>query len=212
MSLCIYYLFCTNTVYIYNWIWIEFNFTEPITSIIGAPDIYINKGSNLNITCIIKNWPIMDNPQSPSENQQVQWIHGKKVRYKHNFRLVYSLKNSWSLRATRFVEFSSSISRPHENSIQFPKLPRCIIHGSTASENDSIKFHSPILRTQATCRLNLYSIVMKEMLKLIFIRLDAISTRYEANYRLPSAIIASSAHSGSFHAYIRFIICIVRVV
>ena len=60
--------------------YVNFYFTEPITSIIGAPDIYINKGSNLNITCIIKNWPIMDNPQSPSENQQVIWIHGKKVK------------------------------------------------------------------------------------------------------------------------------------
>ncbi|XP_055920907.1 SPEG neighbor protein-like [Eupeodes corollae] len=47
---------------------------EPKTTIIGGPDIYINTGSTVNLTCIIL--------QSPFPPQQIQWMHNnKKINY-----------------------------------------------------------------------------------------------------------------------------------
>ncbi|KAL7031902.1 hypothetical protein ACKWTF_007166 [Chironomus riparius] len=36
---------------------IYLNVVEPLTSIIGGPDVYINSGSTINLTCIVKNSP-----------------------------------------------------------------------------------------------------------------------------------------------------------
>lgn len=47
---------------------------EPKTTIIGGPDIYINTGSTVNLTCVIL--------QSPFPPQQIQWTHNnKKINY-----------------------------------------------------------------------------------------------------------------------------------
>lgn len=47
---------------------------EPRTTIIGGPDIYINTGSTVNLTCVIL--------QSPLPPQQIQWTHNnKKINY-----------------------------------------------------------------------------------------------------------------------------------
>ncbi|XKL63086.1 hypothetical protein PGB90_005450 [Kerria lacca] len=87
---------------------------EPITSIIGEPDIYINKGSNLNITCVIKNWPIMDNPQNPSENQQVLWDHDfKAINYdspRGGVSVVTEKSNKFSSSSLLIINASSEDS------------------------------------------------------------------------------------------------------
>lgn len=46
-------------------------FIEPLTSIIGGPDIYINSGSTINLTCIVKN-----SPESPFA---MFWTHNNIV-------------------------------------------------------------------------------------------------------------------------------------
>ncbi|CAB3369599.1 Hypothetical predicted protein [Cloeon dipterum] len=43
---------------------------EPITTILGGPDMYINKGSTINLTCIIKN--------SPEPPAAIYWTHNNE--------------------------------------------------------------------------------------------------------------------------------------
>ncbi|KAL4131007.1 hypothetical protein QTP88_008367 [Uroleucon formosanum] len=43
---------------------------EPITTIIGGPDMFINKGSTMNLTCIIKH--------SPEPPPLIYWTHDSK--------------------------------------------------------------------------------------------------------------------------------------
>lgn len=47
---------------------------EPLTSVIGGPDIFVNFGSTINLTCIVKN-----SPESPfamfwTHNNIVSWL------------------------------------------------------------------------------------------------------------------------------------------
>ncbi|XP_046399130.1 hemicentin-2-like [Ischnura elegans] len=47
---------------------------EPITTIVGGPDMYINKGSTINLTCIIKN--------SPEPPHNIDWTHNlEEINY-----------------------------------------------------------------------------------------------------------------------------------
>lgn len=46
-------------------------FTEPTTHIIGAPDMYIESGSTINLTCIIEN--------SPEPPAYIFWNHNNAV-------------------------------------------------------------------------------------------------------------------------------------
>lgn len=43
---------------------------EPITTIVGGPDMYINKGSTMNLTCIVKH--------SPEPPPAIIWTHNSK--------------------------------------------------------------------------------------------------------------------------------------
>ncbi|EEB15500.1 conserved hypothetical protein [Pediculus humanus corporis] len=43
---------------------------EPITTIFGGPDIYINKGSTMNLTCVVKH--------SPEPPPAIFWTHNSK--------------------------------------------------------------------------------------------------------------------------------------
>ena len=47
--------------------------TEPMTHILGGPDIHINKGSTINLTCIVQ--------FSPEPPEFIYWNHNHKVRY-----------------------------------------------------------------------------------------------------------------------------------
>lgn len=49
----------------------EISFTEPLTMIIGGPEIFINTGSTINLTCIVKN-----SPESPFA---MYWTHNNEV-------------------------------------------------------------------------------------------------------------------------------------
>uniref|UniRef100_A0A8D9F664 Neuronal growth regulator 1 n=2 Tax=Cacopsylla melanoneura TaxID=428564 RepID=A0A8D9F664_9HEMI len=47
---------------------------EPITQVIGGPDMYINKGSTMNLTCIIKH--------SPEPPPAIYWLHNtEEINY-----------------------------------------------------------------------------------------------------------------------------------
>lgn len=46
-------------------------FAEPLTTIIGGPEIFINTGSTINLTCIVKN-----SPESPFA---MYWTHNNEV-------------------------------------------------------------------------------------------------------------------------------------
>ena len=47
-------------------------FAEPITTIHGAPDLYIDTGSTVNLTCIVRHLP-----EPPAA---IQWTHNNEVR------------------------------------------------------------------------------------------------------------------------------------
>lgn len=44
---------------------------EPLTTIIGGPEVFINTGSTINLTCIVKN-----SPESPFA---MYWTHNNEV-------------------------------------------------------------------------------------------------------------------------------------
>lgn len=46
-------------------------FTEPITTIHGSPDLYIDTGSTVNLTCIVRHLP-----EPPAA---IQWTHNNEV-------------------------------------------------------------------------------------------------------------------------------------
>ena len=46
--------------------------SEPITTLLGGPEMYINKGSTMNLTCIIKH--------SPEPPPAIYWTHDGVVR------------------------------------------------------------------------------------------------------------------------------------
>ena len=46
-------------------------FSEPSTEIIGAPDLYIESGSTINLTCVIR-----DSPEPPN---YIYWNHNNAV-------------------------------------------------------------------------------------------------------------------------------------
>lgn len=62
----VYIKFGENFKAIYN-----FSITEPITTVLGGPDLFINAGSTINLTCIVQNLPI-----PPS---YVVWTHNNEV-------------------------------------------------------------------------------------------------------------------------------------
>ncbi|EDW27689.1 GL20141 [Drosophila persimilis] len=45
--------------------------SEPITEVIGGPDLHINKGSTINLTCIVK--------FAPEPPPTVSWSHNREV-------------------------------------------------------------------------------------------------------------------------------------
>ena len=49
-----------------------FDFLVPIATILGSPEIYLDVGSTINLTCIIKHTPM-----PPAD---VQWKHNQKVK------------------------------------------------------------------------------------------------------------------------------------
>lgn len=50
-------------------------FAEPSTDIIGAPDMYIESGSTINLTCVILN--------SPEPPAYIFWNHNNAVSARH---------------------------------------------------------------------------------------------------------------------------------
>ena len=52
-----------------------FYFSEPQTRLIGGPDLYVNIGSMVNLSCVISN--------TPKPPTVVSWIHdGKEISFR----------------------------------------------------------------------------------------------------------------------------------
>ena len=49
-------------------------FAEPVTEISGGPDLFINKGSTINLTCIVK--------YAPEPPPSMTWSHNREVKTK----------------------------------------------------------------------------------------------------------------------------------
>ncbi|KAJ8955918.1 hypothetical protein NQ318_005466 [Aromia moschata] len=45
-------------------------FLEPITTLLGGPEMYINKGSTMNLTCVVKH--------SPEPPPSIYWTHNSQ--------------------------------------------------------------------------------------------------------------------------------------
>lgn len=77
-----------------------FQFSEPTTQIIGAPDLYIESGSTINLTCIIEN--------SPEPPAYIFWNHNNAVSIvivvavflRHRHRLVLDARRRVIRRAS----------------------------------------------------------------------------------------------------------------
>ena len=52
-------------------------FSEPKTNIFGGPDVFINKGSNINLTCVVE--------FTPEPPNFVIWKHKGKVGLTRQF-------------------------------------------------------------------------------------------------------------------------------
>ncbi len=50
-----------------------FVFSEPVTTIHGSPDLYIDTGSTVNLTCIVRHLP-----EPPAT---IQWTHNNEVNF-----------------------------------------------------------------------------------------------------------------------------------
>ena len=59
---------------------IYLNVAEPYTEILGGPEIYLDEGSMMNITCLVK-----DSPEPPN---YIFWYHNDKVKIQ-KIRLVF---------------------------------------------------------------------------------------------------------------------------
>lgn len=46
-------------------------FTEPVTEIVGGADLFINKGSTINLTCIVR--------YAPEPPPAMTWSHNREV-------------------------------------------------------------------------------------------------------------------------------------
>lgn len=49
------------------------NSAEPVTTVIGEPEMYINRGSTMNLTCVVE--------FSPEPPPAIFWTHNEKVSY-----------------------------------------------------------------------------------------------------------------------------------
>lgn len=68
----------SNLIKYFNWI------SEPITTIVGGPDLYIDTGSTVNLTCIVRHLP-----EPPPA---IYWTHNNEVIYQ--FNLLLGLKSN----------------------------------------------------------------------------------------------------------------------
>jgi hypothetical protein len=58
------FFFCNNII-------ILFSFSEPTTEILGGPELFIDQGSTINLTCLIQ--------FAPEPPPTVGWTHEKQV-------------------------------------------------------------------------------------------------------------------------------------
>lgn len=59
-----------------------FYFAEPITSIVGEPEMFIDKDSTMNLTCVVRH--------SPEPPTAIYWTHDQEV-------LIYQYMHLWNV-------------------------------------------------------------------------------------------------------------------
>lgn len=59
-------------------------FIEPITDVVGGPDLFINKGSTINLTCLVK--------YAPEPPSAMVWSHNQEVKYEKKNYLISQLE------------------------------------------------------------------------------------------------------------------------
>ena len=59
---------------------------EPVTMIVGAPDLYVNKGSTINLTCLVK--------YAPEPPPMMVWSHNREVRALYGMKFYLSVRFS----------------------------------------------------------------------------------------------------------------------
>ena len=47
--------------------------SDPVTEILGGPDMFVDLGSTINLTCVAR--------FTPGQPEYVKWFHGNKVRF-----------------------------------------------------------------------------------------------------------------------------------
>lgn len=57
--------------HVYFYASVNLSCTEPITEIMGGPDLYINKGSTINLTCLVR--------YAPEPPPTMLWSHNSQV-------------------------------------------------------------------------------------------------------------------------------------
>ncbi|KAH1006155.1 hypothetical protein HUJ05_006919 [Dendroctonus ponderosae] len=68
---------------------------EPVTTLLGGPEMYINKGSTMNLTCVVQH--------SPEPPPSIYWTHDQQVFHEYFHKrvtIVLSARNLWRLHAT----------------------------------------------------------------------------------------------------------------
>ncbi len=62
-------------------------FKEPITEILGGPNIFLEEGNNLNLTCVVR-----DSPEPP---QYIFWYRNSQVKTQYDKQncIVKSVKS-----------------------------------------------------------------------------------------------------------------------
>lgn len=68
--------------------------TEPISTIVGGPDMYINTGSTVNLTCIVQH--------SPEPPPSICWTHNNQVS-----SFLFSLNKKLSLKSHQSSDFTN---------------------------------------------------------------------------------------------------------
>lgn len=68
--ICVYELSIVTTEFLFKK-WYIVVVSEPLTEILGAPDLYINRGSTINLTCVI-----LHSPEPPG---YIFWNHDDAV-------------------------------------------------------------------------------------------------------------------------------------
>lgn len=85
-----YFLRFLNLLYLFFFLYIS----EPITEIVGGPDLYISEGGVVNLTCILKHSPEPPAAIIWSHEHRVSYYQKKTINYKNIRKLMDNIKKN----------------------------------------------------------------------------------------------------------------------